>query len=188
MLSVGLMSTVLSGCPTPAPTDPSNTTDSIGTNETSGGKATGAPVVGQPAPEVSGEFVVGDGPKTLADAKGQAVIVDFWGTFCEPCKKSFPKLQEMVDTQAGKLAVIAVSRDDADETKAEEIKKFAEDLRVSFPIVWDKDGKTAGVYNPPKMPTSYIIDKKGVLRFIHGGYTEAEAEELAKEIEDLVAE
>ena len=94
----------------------------------------------------------------------------------------------MVDTQAGKLFVIAVSQDDGEEAKPEDIKKFAEELKVSFPIVWDKEKKTAGAYHPPKMPTTYIIDKKGVVRHVHGGYTEGEDEKLAKEVEALIAE
>ncbi len=148
----------------------------------------GGGLVGQPAPLVAAEFVVGDGPKTLAEAHGTVTIVDFWGTFCEPCKKSFPKLQELVDTQAGKLTILAVSQDDPDETKADDIKKFVENLHVTFPVLWDKDKKTANVYHPPKMPTSYIVDKKGVVRFVHGGYTDGEEEKVAKEVELLVAE
>ena len=157
--------------------------------ETTGGaKGNSAGLIGKAAPEVQADYVAGDGPKSLAEAKGQVAIVDFWGTFCEPCKKSFPKLQDMVDTQAGKLVVIAVSQDDPEETKAEDIKKFADELKVSFPLLWDKQKKTAGVYSPPKMPTSYIIDKKGVVRFVHGGYTEGEAAEAAKEVEKPVGE
>ncbi len=151
-----------------------------------GSDAGASELVGKPAPEILGEYVTGDGAKSLAEAKGTVTILDFWGTFCEPCKKSFPKLQEMVDTQAGKLAVIAVSQDDPEDKKAEDIKKFAEELKVSFPIVWDKEKKTAGTYHPPKMPTSYVIDKNGVIKSVHAGYTDGEDEKLAKEIEELI--
>ncbi len=175
-LVVGL---ALAACTPKDPKDPSGET-------TGGGKSGG--LVGKNAPEVQADYVAGDGPKSLAESKGTVTIVDFWGTFCEPCKKSFPKLQDMVDTQAGKLAVIAVSQDDPEETKAEDIKKFADELKVSFPLLWDKQKKTAGLYSPPKMPTSFIVDKKGVIRFMHGGYTEGEAAEVAKEVEQLAAE
>ena len=67
---------------------------------------------GKPAPEIEAEAVTGDGPKSIAEAKGTVTIVDFWATFCDPCRKSFPKYQELVDKHAGKLAVIAVSVDD----------------------------------------------------------------------------
>lgn len=146
-----------------------------------------ARLVGQPAPEVVGEFLAGDGPKTLAESKGTVTIVDFWGTFCEPCKKSFPKLQDLVDTHAGKLAVIAVSQDDAD-VKPSEITKFAEELHVHFPIVWDRSKATAEAYKPPTMPTSFVIDKNGVVRHVHVGYHESEDALVAKQVEALVAE
>jgi len=178
-VSAALVTATLFACSGATPA--ANTPDNAGSGESS-------ELVGKDAPEVAGEYVAGDGPKTLADAKGTVTIVDFWGTFCEPCKKSFPKLQELVDTQAGKLFVIAVSQDDGEETKPEDIKKFAEELKVSFPIVWDKEKKTAGAYHPPKMPTTYLIDKKGTVRHVHGGYTEGEDEKLAKEVEALIAE
>lgn len=54
-------------------------------------------LVGSPAPDFSAEPVTGSGPKTLGEAKGKVVILDFWGTFCEPCKKSFPKYQGLAD-------------------------------------------------------------------------------------------
>jgi peroxiredoxin len=169
----------LTGCTPTGPKDPSGNLPPA---------AGGVAEIGKPAPELSAEYVKGDGPKTLAEARGTVTIVDFWGTFCEPCKKSFPKLQEMVDTQGGKLSLIAVSQDDPEEKTKEDIAKFGDELKVSFPLVWDKEKKSAASYKPPKMPTSYVIDKKGVLRHVHGGYTEDEAEVLSKEIEALMAE
>lgn len=142
--------------------------------------------VGKEAPEVQAEPVSGDGPTSLAEGKGQVVIVDFWATFCDPCRKSFPAYQELVDKYAGDLAVIAVSVDDPEDVTVDEVKQFAEELGVSFPIVWDKGQETAGVYNPPKMPTSYIIDKEGILRHIHAGYESGEAAEIDEEVAALL--
>jgi peroxiredoxin len=66
------------------------------------------------------------------------------------------------------------------------VKAFATELSVTFPIVWDKEKKTAGVYNPPKMPTSYVIDKQGVVRFVHAGYQAEEADKIAAEVDELM--
>jgi cytochrome c biogenesis protein CcmG, thiol:disulfide interchange protein DsbE len=179
VLAMGLMAAACT--PSGDVKDPSEKT-------TSGGKTEGGGLVGKPAPEIDAEFVSGNGAKSIKDSSGTVTIVDFWGTFCHPCKKSFPKLQEMADTQAGKLNVIAVSQDDTD-TKKEEISKFGEETKVSFPIVWDKDKKTFNAYGKPeKMPTSVIVDKKGVVRFVHGGYTDEEAAVVSKEVEQLIAE
>jgi thiol-disulfide isomerase/thioredoxin len=146
----------------------------------------GAVQIGKEAPEVIAESIGGDGPTTIADGKGQVVIVDFWATFCDPCRKSFPAYQELVDKYAGDLAVIAISVDDPEDATEEDVKKFAEDLGVTFAIVWDKDQSTAGTYKPPKMPTSYIIDKDGVLQHIHAGYESGEADEIDKEVAELL--
>src|SRR5262245_35968959 len=57
--------------------------------------------VGAPAPDFAAEPIAGDGPKTLKDASGKVVLVDFWATFCDPCKKSFPAYQKLVDQFSG---------------------------------------------------------------------------------------
>ncbi|MBL8741199.1 MAG: TlpA family protein disulfide reductase, partial [Myxococcales bacterium] len=67
---------------------------------------------GKAAAELVATYVTGEGPKTLAEAKGKVVIVDFWATYCDPCRKSFPKYQELVDQFGGELAVIAISVDE----------------------------------------------------------------------------
>ena len=155
-----------------------------GDDATTGGttEAPSGGLVGNEAPELQVVALSGDGPSTLSAARGQVVIVDFWATFCDPCRKSFPKYQELVDKYAGDLTVIAVSVDDPEDVTEEEVKKFAEDLGVSFPIVWDKEKKTAEVYGPPKMPTSYIIDKEGVVKHVHAGFEGGEAEVIDKEV------
>lgn len=163
--------------------DPS---DAVGDSDGEDGGGESAPEVGKTAPEVKGESIMGEGPKNLADGRGQVVIVDFWATFCDPCRKSFPQYQELVDKHAGKLAIIAVSVDDPDDVGVDDVKKFATDLGVSFSIVWDKDKSTANVYKPPKMPTSYVVDKQGIIRHIHEGFSGGEAEELDKEVEALL--
>jgi len=151
-----------------------------------GGDSGSAVAVGKEAPEVKGEAVGGDGPKSLAEGKGQVVIVDFWATFCDPCRKSFPAYQELVDKYAGDLAVIAVSVDDPEDVTADEVKQFADELGVTFSIVWDKSQETAGVYKPPKMPTSYVIDKDGVIRHIHAGYESGEQAKIDEEVGALL--
>ncbi len=143
---------------------------------------------GKPAPEIEAESVQGDGPKSIAEAKGTVTIVDFWATFCDPCRKSFPKYQELVDKYAGKLNVIAVSVDDPEDVGVDEVKKFANDLNVSFAILWDKQKKTSKKYDPPKMPTSYLLDKDGNIVSVHPGFESGEAEAIDQEVDKLTKE
>src|SRR4051794_37918669 len=149
--------------------------------------ATGG-LVGSPAPEFTAEAVSGDGPKSLQEAKGKVVILDFWATFCEPCKKSFPKYQEIVDQFPGEVTVLAVSVDDPDSTKKEAIEAFAKDNHAKFAIVWDKEHAAAKKYNMDTltMPSSYIIDKSGVVRYLHVGFKDGEEAKVAEEVKELV--
>lgn len=143
-------------------------------------------LVGSAAPDITAEAVTGEGPTSLADASGKVVILDFWATYCAPCKKSFPKYQEMVDQFGGELAVIAVSVDDPEDATKEQLEEFAQETGVKFAIVWDKDKSAAKKYSPPKMPTSFVIDKGGVVRHIHAGYESGEETKIAEEINALL--
>lgn len=155
-----------------------------GTPDSSGGSSGG--MVGQAAPEITATEVTGEGPATLKDASGRVVIVDFWATFCEPCKKSFPKYQELMDQFGGDLVVIAVSVDDPEDVKEDQIKEFASATGVKFKIVWDKDKNAVKTYAPPKMPTSYVIDKSGVVKHIHAGYESGEEAKIGDEVRALL--
>lgn len=142
--------------------------------------------VGKKAVELNGAtFVQGDGPKNFADAKGKVVILDFWGTYCEPCKESFPKYQAMVEQFGGDLVIIAVSEDEPDES-VDKLKKFAEKAKAKFVILWDKEKTIAKVYDPQKMPTAFIIDKEGKIANIHAGYAAGEEKKIADEVKALL--
>ncbi len=143
--------------------------------------------IGKAACEVTADHVTGEGPTDLAAARGMVVIVDFWATWCDPCKKSFPVYQDVVDKYAGKVAVIAVSVDDADDKTEDDLKAFGKEYGdVSFPLVWDKTKATSNQYSPATMPTSYVIDKEGILRHIHVGFKGGAAEEIDTQIEALL--
>lgn len=147
------------------------------------------PLLGKPAPEITAEAVGGDGPKNLKGAQGKVVILDFWGTFCEPCKKSFPKYQEIVDQFPGDVAVVAISVDEPDNVKKEQLLQFAKDNHAKFSIVWDKDHKAAESYGLRSltMPSSFIVDKQGVVRHLHVGFKDGEEAKIAEEVKALMA-
>lgn len=148
--------------------------------------SSGGDLMGKAAPEISATAVTGDGPATIAEAKGRVTIVDFWATFCEPCKKSFPKYQELMDKFGGDLVVIAVSVDNPEDVKEDALKEFAKTTNVKFKIVWDKDQSTVKKYNPPKMPTSFILDKDGNVKHIHAGYESGEESKIGDEVQALL--
>lgn len=144
-----------------------------------------AALVGKPAPEFTAESVTGEGPTSLKDAKGSVVVLDFWATFCGPCKKSFPKYQALVEQFGGEVNVLAVSVDEPD-TGKDAILEFAKTTGVKFAVVWDKEQKAVKLYSPPTMPTSFVIDKEGVVRFVHSGYKDGEEDKIAEEVKGLL--
>lgn len=159
-----------------------------GDNEKGGDKGGGGgeisckekPVVGKPAAPF--KLTTIDGEK-VSVGKGKVTIVDFWATWCEPCKKSFPKYQELyVKYKASGLEIVAVSVDD----EKNGIADFAKTYGAKFPVAWDEGHKVAGCYDPPGMPSAFVIDKNGVVKHLHKGYHDGEEKEIEKEIKALL--
>ena len=153
----------------------------------SGGGDTGG-LVGNPAPDFSVKAVAnGSGTLSLKSMRGKVVLVDFWGTFCEPCKKSFPKLQDLNTKYASSgLRIVGVSEDESDDK--DKIPGFGDTYGAKFPLAWDGDKSIAKHYKPETMPSSFIIDKKGVVRYAHVGYHDGEEVEVEKEIKELLGQ
>jgi cytochrome c biogenesis protein CcmG, thiol:disulfide interchange protein DsbE len=146
------------------------------------------PLVGHAAPEIiSAEALGGDGPTTLKAAQGKVVILDFWATFCEPCKKSFPKYQEIVDQFPGDVVVLAVSTDEPADATKEQILAFAKKHHATFPIIWDKDGSVRAMYGyPARLPSTFLIDRTGTVRYLYSGYGSWEGATIKAKVEGLV--
>ncbi len=177
-VSFGLLALAAAGCGGAA-------AGGSGGDTPSGG---GDGLVGKPAPDFSVPAVAnGKGQVALADLKGKVVVVDFWGTFCGPCKKSFPKLQALYAKYQGDgLRIVGISEDEADDKG--KIGPFADELGAKFTLGWDEDKSIAHSYQPPTMPSSFIIDKKGVIRYAHVGYHDGEEVEVEKEIKELLGQ
>ncbi|WP_437639713.1 TlpA family protein disulfide reductase [Sorangium sp. So ce854] len=148
----------------------------------------GGGLIGAAAPEIAAEIVSGEGPSTLGEARGKVVIVDFWATYCHPCRKSFPAYQKIVDRFGADVAVIAVALDAPEDVSKEQLIAFADEAEVTFRILWDKDESAVKKYKPPRMPTAYVIDRSGVVRHVHAGYEDGEEAKISREIEALLAE
>jgi len=150
------------------------------------GSAAESDLVGNPAPDFSVATVAGSrGPVSLKRLHGKVVLVDFWGTFCTPCKSSFPKLQALNAKYAGAgLEVVGISEDEA-EDKAK-IPSFASTYGAKFAIGWDEDRSISQRYRPETMPSSFLIDRKGIVRFTHVGYRDGDELQIEKEIQDLL--
>jgi cytochrome c biogenesis protein CcmG, thiol:disulfide interchange protein DsbE len=142
-------------------------------------------LIGQPAPDFTLESLNGQGKVSLASLKGKVVIVDFWATWCEPCKKSFPKLQELnVKYKASGMEIVAIS---TDETTTGVVEFGKSHGAVKFPIVHDPEGKVVATkWKPPTMPSSFVVDKKGIVRFVHVGYHDKDEVKIEQEVKSLL--
>jgi peroxiredoxin len=140
-------------------------------------------LIGNPAPDFSASSVNGKGKASVRASSGKVLIVDFWATWCDPCKKSFPKLQGLyAKLKPSGMDLIAISEDDENSG----IQEFGNNYGAKFPLVWDDGKKIAGKWVPKSMPTTFIVDKSGVVRFVHFGYHDGEELEIEKEVKSLL--
>jgi thiol-disulfide isomerase/thioredoxin len=119
----------------------------------------------------------------LARLKGQVVYVDFWASWCGPCRVSFPIIDEIYQELAGRgFLVLAINVDEYPEDAME----FLEALPVSYPVVRDAEGETPAAFGIIGMPTGFLIDQQGTVVKIHQGFRKSDADWLRKEILKLL--
>ena len=136
--------------------------------------------VGDTLPDLASFQLDGKLPDAL---KGKVVVVDFWASWCLPCAKSFPVLDELQKKYGDKLVILAVNVDE----KAANMDKFLAKHAVSFTVVRDAQQKLVAVAEPQTMPTSFILDGEGKVRFLHSGFHgEDTRKEYISEIESLL--
>lgn len=122
---------------------------------------------------------------TLSQLQGKIVLLDFWASWCTPCREELPMLDILQKTY-GKhgFEVIAVNIDN----KEENALKFLEKGRVGLRALWDKDKKVVASYDVNTMPTTFIIDKRGMIRFVHSGFKTENFQYYKRQIESLLQE
>ena len=121
---------------------------------------------GQRAPEFSLPSLQGP-TMALSSLRGKVVLIDFWAQWCEPCKKELPQLDRLAKEYAAKgVVIVAVNIDKQKDNAARMVKQ----LGVSLPVLLDPAGSVAGTYDLPKMPTSFVVDKKGIVRYVNEGF------------------
>jgi peroxiredoxin len=139
------------------------------------------PLNGSPAPDFN-LTARGGQSASLSSHAGKVVLVDFWATWCEPCRASFPEYQAMVARYADRVVVLGISEDD----EQQGIDRFAEETGVRFPLAWDADKAVAGRYQISGMPTLFIIDQSGLVRFVHSGFRAGDEQQIGAAIESLL--
>ena len=139
------------------------------------------PLRGAPAPEFS--LAAHDGvPASPAAYAGKVVLLDFWATWCQPCRASFPEYQALLASYGDRVMVVGISEDD----EQEGIQRFADETGARFPLGWDADKSVAQRYQINSMPTLFIIDPSGLVRYVHAGFRAGDEASIRAAIDSLL--
>ena len=126
------------------------------------------PEVGHPAPDFTLPSLTGK-PVRLSDFRGKkAVFINFWATWCAPCRLEMPTMEKAYQKYKGKgLEILAVSVDAGPKNA---VKNFMDELRLTFPALLDSKMGVLGLYRFSAIPASILIDTQGIIRFRELGY------------------
>jgi peroxiredoxin len=137
-----------------------------------------APDKGKPAPEFILENLAGESV-SLADLRGKVVLLNFWATWCGPCRVEMPTLESRHQQYPEQFAVVGI---DFDEPK-ENVAAFVEEFGLTFPILLDPGGDVQNAYRIRGYPTSVFLDKDGLVQIVHIGImTEEQLDEYLQEL------
>jgi peroxiredoxin len=143
--------------------------------------AAGGAELGQPAPDFTLPDLAGK-PVRLAGFRGQkTVLLNFWATWCVPCREEMPTLERLSRERRGSLVVLGINVDVVGKDK---VQAFVRELGLTFPILLDPETVVGKRYRVRALPTSFLIDRDGVLRHREVGYrdwTSAETRYLLDE-------
>ncbi len=140
-----------------------------------------SPGVGASAPDFTLNDLNGS-PHTLSALRGKVVVLDFWATWCPPCRASIPVLNRIYQRFHGEgVKVMGVSIDDG----SKDIRDFLKTHQILYKVLWDNKN-IADAYNVQSIPNVFVIDKNGVIRDHHLGFSADEFDELSGEIQGLL--
>jgi thiol-disulfide isomerase/thioredoxin len=141
------------------------------------------------APQPAPDFELGQrggGTANLSQFKGQVVMINFWATWCGPCRQEMPLL-ESIHKKYKPMGFTMIGVNVEPDPKAAE-QWLAKQPPVSFPILFDTESKVSKLYKVTGMPNSVIIDRKGNVRMLHRGYKPGDENEYLNQIRALVKE
>jgi peroxiredoxin len=138
----------------------------------------------QPAPDFTLKTLSGENLK-LSEQAGNVVLVNFWASWCGPCRKEMPLLNDLHNKyKALGFAVWGVNV----EEQSREARSFLADSPVDFPILLDNTNSVSKLYGVIAMPTTVVIGRNGSLRYVHKGYQVGDEEKYRKIVKKLVRE
>ena len=139
---------------------------------------------GQQAPDFALKSATGENLR-LSEYRGDVVMINFWATWCGPCRQEMPLLDELYNRyQRVGFNLLGVNIDD-DSSRA---MKMATELGVSFPVLFDSRKEVSKLYEVNAMPVTVLVDREGNVRHVHHGYKPGYEEKYLDEIRSLLRE
>jgi len=141
--------------------------------------------VGEKAPVFSLPKINNQTVVNLQQFAGKVVYLDFWASWCAPCRTSFPIMDNIYQQYRDQgFEVVAINLDE----EVASAERFLHNNPVSFTVLRDAEGGWADQYQIESMPTSFMIDRKGVIRYVHQGFSKSDKTELSAKIAQLLKE
>ena len=142
------------------------------------------PLVGQAAPDFKLEMLDGRAGR-LSEHKGRnIVILDFWATWCGPCRRGLPAMIEVAKKYADRdVLLYAVNQQES----PKQIKKFLQDNNLNMPVALDPDGRRGDLFGVDSIPRTIVIDKNGTIQAVHRGFGSGTKAQLQKELDAIIA-
>ncbi|NIR96654.1 MAG: TlpA family protein disulfide reductase [Gammaproteobacteria bacterium] len=124
--------------------------------------------------------------RRLEDFRGRVVLLNFWATWCPPCREEMPSMQQLYQDRTDEgLTVVAVS---VDRGSPEEVRAYVEELELTFPVLHDRDNRVSDRYRIPGVPVSYLVDRRGRIAYKVLGSIDWSRESAIHAIEGLLEE
>jgi peroxiredoxin len=121
----------------------------------------------------------------LSEQRGNVVMLNFWASWCGPCRQEMPLLDAMSQRYSAAGFVLLGIDVEEDNTDA---KKIIKDLKISYPVLFDTENKVSKLYSVETMPTTVMVDKKGQIRYINRGYKPGDENKYRDQIRELMKE
>ena len=141
-------------------------------------------LTGQTAPDFALKSSSGENLR-LSEYRGDVVMVNFWATWCGPCRQEMPLLDELYSRyQRVGFSLLGVNIDD----NSSKAMKMANDLGVTFPVLFDARTEVSKLYDVDAMPVTVLIDREGTVRYVHQGYKPGYEDKYLEQIRSLLRE
>jgi peroxiredoxin len=143
-----------------------------------------AGVISGSAPDFTLKSASGENLK-LSEYRGEVVLINFWASWCGPCRQEMPLLDELHQRYKSLGFTVLGVNVEEDSTQA---RKLLQDLPVSFPVLFDNQSNVSRQYDVVAMPSTVLIDRSGKLRYLHKGYQPGLEDTYLEQVRELIRE